>query len=215
MKVSKVSIVEMILFAAGDEGLSLEQVAEVIDLNKKQTRVVMKELSASYDDVNRGIHLVEYAGVYKLATKREHADYIKKLVEAPSYKALSQSSLEILAIVAYKQPISRLEVEAIRGVKSDRALQKLLTKGLVKEVGRAETVGRAILYGTTKNFLDYFGLSTLKELPDLSLIVAEFSTDDDNDLFSYKYQEEVNEHDVTGKEEINEQMFAIEEPLPF
>lgn len=204
MKVSNVSIVEMILFAAGDEGLTIDQISEVVELSKKETRTVVKELSESYNDVNRGIHLVEYAGTYKLATKKEHADYIKKLVETPSYKALSQSSLEILAIIAYKQPISRLEIEAIRGVKSDRPLQKLITKGLIKEVGRSESVGRAILYGSTKGFLDYFGLKTLAELPDLGLIMAEFSDDNNNDLFSYKYQE-----DQLEEQPISEEAFQV------
>lgn len=191
MEFSKISIVETILFASGDDGLSLDQISEVIELNKRETRNVMKQLAVCYQDVNRGIQLIEEAGIYKLATKKELNDYIQKLVETPSFQALSQPALEILAMVAYKQPVSRLEIEAIRGVKSESQLHKLVLKGLVKEVGRSDGVGRAKLYGTTKEFLNYFGLKTLKELPNLGISLNDFVTEEDTDLFNYKYQEDL------------------------
>jgi len=116
---------------------------------------------------NRGIILIQLAGTYQLATKKEHAIYLKRLVETPAQSTLSQAALETLTIIAYKQPITRLEIEEIRGVKADHVLQTLVAKGLVQEVGRADGPGRPILYGTTKEFLDYFGLKGLEELPPL------------------------------------------------
>src|SRR5690606_36052476 len=119
------------------------------------------------ENENRGLVLVQLAGTYQLATKKENAIYLKRLVETPNYSTLSQAALETLTIIAYKQPITRLEIEEIRGVKTDHVIQTLVAKGLVQEVGRADGPGRAILYGTTKEFLDYFGLKDLKELPPL------------------------------------------------
>ena len=124
-----------------------------------------------------------------MATKREHSDYIKKLVESSGSGGLSQASLETLAIIAYKQPITRTEIEEVRGVKTDRPLQTLISKALVKEVGRAEGAGRAYLFGTTKEFLDYFGLKTLEELPAIGASTEENFEQGEADLFFEKFQE--------------------------
>ena len=109
--------------------------------------------------------IVQLAGTYQLATKKENAAYLKRLVDSPNTSTLSQAALETLAIIAYKQPITRAEIEEIRGVKTERPLHTLMSKALIKEVGRAEGTGRAYLYGTTKEFLDYFGLKNIEELP--------------------------------------------------
>ncbi len=128
----------------------------------------MEEMKQDYDhDENRGISIVQLAGTFQLATKKQNAAYLKKLVESPGNSHLSQAALETLAIIAYKQPITRIEIEEIRGVKTERPLQTLIAKALIKETGRAEGPGRAYLYGTTKEFLDYFGLRSLEELPPL------------------------------------------------
>jgi segregation and condensation protein B len=183
-------ILESLLFAAGDEGLSLKQIASVLEVEEVMAHEIVTELEMDYGkDDNRGISIVQLAGVYQLATKKEHAIYLKKLVESPGASHLSQAALETLAIIAYKQPITRAEVEEIRGVKTERPLHTLSSRALIKEVGRAEGTGRAILYGTTKEFLDYFGLKTIKELPPLPDKIDEDEMQDDADLFFEKFQE--------------------------
>lgn len=161
-------ILESLLFAAGDEGLTLQQIKRVMDIEEWEALQIIEDLKKEYEEnENRGLVLVQLAGTYQLATKKENAIYLKRLVETPNYSTLSQAALETLTIIAYKQPITRLEIEEIRGVKTDHVIQTLVAKGLVQEVGRADGPGRAILYGTTKEFLDYFGLKDLKELPPL------------------------------------------------
>ncbi|WP_174881735.1 SMC-Scp complex subunit ScpB, partial [Metabacillus niabensis] len=144
------SIVEALLFASGDEGLSLKQLVTVLDLEEQEVLEILKDLEKGYQAKERGIELVEVAGHYQLTTKKEHSPYLKRLVETPVNTSLSQAALETLAIIAYRQPITRAEVEEIRGVKTERPIHTLVTKALIKEVGRAEGTGRAILYGTTK-----------------------------------------------------------------
>ncbi|MGG5253740.1 SMC-Scp complex subunit ScpB [Neobacillus sp. SM06] len=187
------SILESLLFAAGDEGLSLKQIVEVLEVDEPIARNIIESLRQEYEqDAKRGLTIVELAGTFQLATKKEHADYLKRLVDSPSTTTLSQASLETLAIIAYKQPITRAEIEEIRGVKTERPLQTLMSKALIKEVGRAEGAGRAYLYGTTKEFLDYFGLRSLKELPPLPEKVQEEFVQEEADLFFEKFQESIN-----------------------
>jgi segregation and condensation protein B len=182
-------IVESLLFAAGDEGLSLKQISNVLEVEEYISEKIIEELRASYHNQNRGITLVELAGTYQLATKKENASYLKKLVESPMGSSLSQAALETLAIIAYKQPITRIEIEEIRGVKTERPLQTLLGKALIKEVGRSEGTGRAYLYGTTKEFLDCFGLKSLEELPPLPEKMEDEFVQEEADLFFEKFQE--------------------------
>ncbi|WP_078553180.1 SMC-Scp complex subunit ScpB [Bacillus alkalicellulosilyticus] len=182
-------IIEGLLFAAGDEGLTCKQIAEVLDSEEITVLNVLNELALEYKDNTRGMQLVEVAGTFQLATKKEHAMYYKRLAYSPTHTGLSQASLETLAIVAYKQPITRVEIEEVRGVKSDKAIHTLVTKLLIKEVGRAEGTGRAILYGTTKEFLDYFGLNSLDNLPVLPEAVDEMAIEEEADLFFKKFEE--------------------------
>ncbi|HWJ79982.1 MAG TPA: SMC-Scp complex subunit ScpB [Niallia sp.] len=177
------AILESLLFAAGDEGLTIKQLIHVLGLEQLEVEQLMDELVKNYQkDKTRGIAIIELAGTYQFATKKEHSDYLKKLVESPHASTLSQAALETLAIIAYKQPITRGEIEDIRGVKTERPLHTLSAKALIKEVGRAEGAGRAILYGTTKEFLDHFGLKNLGELPQLSEGEDEFNQEE-ADLF--------------------------------
>lgn len=162
------SIIEGLLFMAGDEGLNIKQISEITEQRPEVIEEAMNDLRADFERSKRGLQVVAIAGMYELATLPEHAPYFEKMAYSPSRSSLSQAALETLSIVAYRQPITRVEIEEIRGVKSDRAIQTLTNKGLIEEVGRAEAIGRPILYGTTKSFLDYFGLSTIKELPDSS-----------------------------------------------
>ncbi|NNU93974.1 SMC-Scp complex subunit ScpB [Geobacillus sp. NFOSA3] len=187
------AIVEGLLFAAGDEGLSLQQIAAVLEIEEEQAQAIIHMLKEEYEQQKRGIQLIELAGVFQLATKKEHALYLKKLVESPSSTSLSQAALETLAIIAYRQPITRAEIEEIRGVKSDKPIQTLIAKALIKEVGRAEGTGRPILYGTTKEFLDYFGLKTLEELPPLPELQGDDEVEKEADLFFEKFEENFNE----------------------
>ncbi|MDP4083813.1 MAG: SMC-Scp complex subunit ScpB [Bacillota bacterium] len=187
------SILESILFAAGDEGLTLKQMAEVLEVDERITLDIVEQLIQEYEqDEKRGINIVQLAGTYQLATKKENAPYLTKLVESPSTTTISQAALETLAIIAYRQPIPRAEIEDIRGVKTERPLQTLMSKALIKEVGRAEGPGRAYLYGTTKEFLDYFGLRSLDELPPLPEKVNEEFVQEEADLFFEKFQETIN-----------------------
>ena len=176
------AIVEALLYAAGDEGLTKKQLLSVLEVDEAELLDIMLDVKETYEKEDRGIELVEYADTYMLSTKKEFAVYLKKLIEAPS-KGLSQSALEVLAIVSYKQPITRAEVEEIRGVKSERILQSLVAKALLCEVGRADGPGRAILYGTTETFLEQFGLKTLEELPPLPENVEADGVQEEADLF--------------------------------
>ncbi|KYD09315.1 SMC-Scp complex subunit ScpB [Heyndrickxia sporothermodurans] len=183
-------ILESLLFAAGDEGLSLKQIMTVMELEEFQAIELVEQLKQDYEMQNdRGIVIVELAGTYQLVTKKENSLYLKRLVESPGMSTLSQAALETLAIISYKQPITRIEIEDIRGVKTERPLQTLTSKGLIKEVGRANGAGRARLYGTTKEFLDYFGLKDIKELPPLPEPTDNDFEQDDADLFFEKFQE--------------------------
>ncbi|HHY71676.1 MAG TPA: SMC-Scp complex subunit ScpB [Bacillus bacterium] len=187
------AIVEGLLFIVGDEGMDRKQIADVLQISEIVAVELIEELKNEYSQQSRGIDLVEVAGVYQLTTKREHADYFKRLVDSPTSSTLSQAALETLAIIAYKQPITRAEIEEIRGVKTERPLATLTSKSLIKEVGRAEGAGRAILYGTTKEFLEYFGLKTLKELPPLPEKLGEEEIQEEADLFFEKFQETFSE----------------------
>ena len=193
-KTNERGVLESLLFAAGDEGLSIKQICTTMDITEEETNELLNKLQAEYDnDPNRGITLTALAGTFQLATKREFADFLKKLVESPGPSTL-QAGLESLVIVAYKQPITRIEIEEIRGVKTERPLATLMARGLIKEVGRAEGSGRARLYGTTKEFLDYFGLKDLKDLPSISEHSDEESgVQDDADLFFSSFKEQVGE----------------------
>ncbi|MBM6619930.1 SMC-Scp complex subunit ScpB [Bacillus suaedaesalsae] len=183
------AIIEGLLFAAGDEGLTTKQMCTVLELHPDTVVDIISEMQLDYEKEDRGIRIVEIAGTFQLATKKEHAPYFKKLMESPTHNTLSQAALETLAIVAYKQPITRAEIEEIRGVKTERPLQTLVTKLLVKEVGRVEGTGRAILYGTTKEFLDYFGLKSIEELPPLPENTTEEYVQEEADLFFEKFAE--------------------------
>ncbi|MEA0551976.1 SMC-Scp complex subunit ScpB [Lysinibacillus irui] len=183
------SRIEALLFVVGDDGLTIKQLSQLLGEQEELIVQAMSALREAYDeDLTRGITVKEIAGVYQLITKSEFADTIQRLVENPTAQSLSQASLEVLAIVAYKQPITRVAIEDLRGVKCERPIQTLVSRGLIKEVGRSEGTGRAILYGTTKEFLHYFGLNSIDEmppLPDEDLM----ETEQETDLFMTKFQE--------------------------
>ncbi|MBO0999089.1 SMC-Scp complex subunit ScpB [Bacillus sp. SD075] len=184
-------ILEALLFAAGDEGLSVKQIASVLEITEYQATDIVESIKEEYISDIRGIQVIEIAGVYQMTTKKEHSDYLKRLVETSSTQGLSQAALETLAIIAYKQPITRAEIDEIRGVKTERPIHTLVTKVLIKEVGRAEGSGRAYLYGTTKEFLDYFGLNSIDELPPLADNSDDSFENGEADLFFEKFQQTI------------------------
>ncbi|WP_139994616.1 SMC-Scp complex subunit ScpB [Paenibacillus paridis] len=160
------TIIEGLLFMAGDEGLTKRQLADIMELDADLASDLVYDLQRDLEREGRGIQIAEVAASYRLTTHLDHAPYFERMAYTPTRSQLSQAALETLSIVAYQQPITRITIEEIRGVKSDRAIQSLVSKDLIEEVGRAEQIGRPILYGTTKSFLDYFGLPSIKELPE-------------------------------------------------
>ncbi|MCU6710059.1 SMC-Scp complex subunit ScpB [Paenibacillus sp. J5C_2022] len=160
------SIIEGLLFMAGDEGLTKRQLADIMEIDPEFAVDLVYDLQRDLERERRGVQIAEVAAAFRLTTNAEHAPYFERMAYTPTRAQLSQAALETLSIVAYRQPITRIDIEEIRGVKSDRAIHTLVSKDLIEEVGRAEAIGRPILYGTTKAFLDYFGLPSLKELPE-------------------------------------------------
>lgn len=184
------SIIEGLLFLAGEEGLSLKQLAEVTEQRQDVITDALLDMKNSFKRTGRGLQIVQIAGHYQLATLPDHAPYFERLAYSPSRSSLSQAALETLSIVAYRQPITRVEIEEIRGVKSERAIHSLVNKDLIEEVGRAEAIGRPILYGTTKAFLDYFGLAGLKDLPDLADYESTDQLEEETQLLFQKLEEQ-------------------------
>ena len=184
-KQERLGILEGVLFAVGDEGVSLEQLEYVLEVNAVEVKSLMLELKERYKQVCSGIDVIEVAGVYKMTTKKDHATYLKRLIQNPNQRGLSNAALEVLAIIAYRQPITRHEIENIRGASSDNVLRKLLTFSLIEEAGRLEGPGRPILFRTTDDFLDYFGIKTLEELPELPFVSPDFNLDEEQDLFNF------------------------------
>lgn len=174
------TILEGLLFLSGDEGLSLEQIADCMDeLEKNEIELGLDELMQDYLQDERGIELVRFGGIYKFVSKEVIHPYAQRLFAATKMSTLSQAALETLAIIAYKQPITRIEIEEIRGVNCDMMVRKLLARSLIKECGRSDAPGRPFLYTVTEEFMDTFKLESLKELPDL----PDFKGNRDEELF--------------------------------
>lgn len=159
------SIIEALLFVSG-EPLSAKEIAGVLDLDEQDVVVLLKEIKADCERERMGFCLQEIAEGYLFVTRIEHAEYIEKLVK-PRLNTLSQAALETLAIISYQQPVTRSEIEEIRGVKCDSSINTILDRGLIEEAGRKEAPGRPILYKTTPEFLKYMGLKSLDDLPKL------------------------------------------------
>ena len=158
------SIVEAVLFAS-DESLSAARLADIVGTSIKQIRRHVKKLNDKYQANNNAFRIEEIAGGFQMLTLSSYNPWLKKLLRVRSDSKLSPAALETLAIIAYKQPVIRADIEAIRGVAVGEVVRNLMYKGLVKIVGRAEVLGRPMLYGTTKKFLEVFGLNSLKDLP--------------------------------------------------
>ena len=196
VKVNK-AVLEGLLFVVGEDGLTLEQIEEVLGIEEESAKELIRELKKDYEEESRGLRIDFLGNRFKLTTKYEHREYYQKLIENPDTNHLSQAALETLAIIAYNEPITRIQVDAIRGVGSTSIIRKLVAKGFIKESGRSELAGRPILYETTNEFLDYFGLSSVKDLPNIEdLIPKEEEVDENSDLYTSKYTdaEEIEEN---------------------
>ena len=177
-----ISVLEGLLFVAGDDGITLEEASYILELERSAVRQLLDELKKRLEDENSGLELLLTASHYKLVTKASLKSYIEKYAVSPYSSQLSQASLETLAIIAYKQPVTRVDIESIRGVQSSGSIQKLLLRDLIEEAGRLETPGRPKLYKTTAYFMDYFGLESLDALPDASDLF-ELDSEEANQLF--------------------------------
>ncbi len=158
------SVIEAVLFAS-DEPLSANRLAGITETSIKQVNRHIDNLNKKYTSNKNAFRIEKIAGGYQMMTLSDYNHWLKKLLRARSDSKLSAAALETLAIIAYKQPVIRADIEAIRGVQAGELIRSLMYKGLVKIVGRAEVLGRPMLYGTTKKFLEVFGLNTLKDLP--------------------------------------------------
>lgn len=177
-----ISVLEGLLFVAGDDGITLEEASYILELERSAVRQLLDELQKRLEDENSGLELLLTASHYKLVTKASLKSYIEKYAVSPYSSQLSQASLETLAIIAYKQPVTRVDIESIRGVQSSGSIQKLLLRDLIEEAGRLETPGRPKLYKTTAYFMDYFGLESLDALPDASDLF-DLDSEEANQLF--------------------------------
>ncbi len=184
---SKKAILESLLFVVGEEGLSLEQIMNILELDEEKSKELILELDNDYDNQDRGFRIDVLGNNFKLVTKKACDEYIKKLAVIEDDEVLSQSALETLAIIAYNCPITRVAVDEIRGVNTSYIIRKLLMKGLIEEKGRSDLPGKPILYGTTDYFLDYFGLASIDDLPEISF--SDDENDDESNLFESRYKE--------------------------
>ena len=171
------AILEGLLFLVGDDGITAAQAAQTMDISEDRVRELFDQLQQKYLDDAHGIEIADYGGVYRFLSKAFVHDYAKKLFQLGKSSTLSQAALETLAIIAYKQPITRVEIEEIRGVGADVMLRKLMARDLIRETGRSDAPGRPILYEVTEEFMNSFKLMSLDELPELPTFGDEEESD--------------------------------------
>lgn len=194
----QLGILEGLLFVMGDEGIDLKSLCDIMNLEEYQVKELLTELKKRYESADRGLRISYLGDAFKLTTKQEHKEYYEKLVVSPGTNKLSQAALETLAIIAYNQPITNPEVSEIRGVQSGQLIRKLVAKGLLKEVGKSDLAGRPNLYATTSEFLDYFGLATIEDLPQVS--VEETNQESEAELFTSIYKDVADSKDESIEE---------------
>ena len=184
------AVLEGLLFVVGEDGLTIDQIVDVLEIDEESAKALIMDLKKDYEDDSRGLRIDFLGNRFKITTKFEHKAYYQKLIENPETNFLSQAALETLAIIAYNEPITRVQIDTIRGVGSTSIIRKLVAKGFIKECGRSEIPGRPILYETTSEFLDYFGLSSIEDLPNIEdLIQTPEENDENTDLYTSKYTE--------------------------
>lgn len=161
------AIIEAVLFAMGDS-VEMSKLVHVLEMDEKKIRVIIADMNKKYEKSDRGITIIELDNSFQLSTKPELYEYLIKVAKAPRKYVMSDTLLETLSIIAYKQPITRLEIEKIRGVSCDHAVNRLLEFNLIQELGRLDAPGRPLLFGTTEEFLRTFGVKSLGDLPELN-----------------------------------------------
>lgn len=186
---NKLAVLEGLLFVVGEDGLTINQIMDILGISNEEAKGLISNLKEKYELETSGIRIHFLGNTFKLTTKNEHREYFQRLIENPESSTLSQAALETLAIIAYNQPITRVSIDEIRGVGSNQIIRKLVAKGFIKEIGRSEAVGRPILYQTTSEFLDYFGLATIEDLPKMTEFVSDNMEREDTDLYQSKYKE--------------------------
>jgi segregation and condensation protein B len=181
------AVLEGILFIVGDEGTTISEMVRVLGVNEEEVKNLLVELKKDYEDNNRGLRISYLGNAFKLTTKEEHRGFYEKLVTDNKTTNLSNAALEVLAVIAYNEPITRLEIDEIRGVNSSQMVRNLIAKGLIMNDGKSDLPGRPNLYKTTSEFLDYFGLATIEDLPEIKI---DKDINDDTELFTSIYKEE-------------------------
>ncbi len=166
------AIIEAILFTMG-ESVELSKIAEVIELDKKETKNILEEMMDEWNNSDRGVAIMELDGAYQMCTKSDMYEYLIKIAKQPKHRVLTDVLLETLSIIAYKQPVTKAEIEKIRGVSCDHAVSKLVEYNLVCELGRLDAPGRPLLFGTTEEFLRSFGVNSIDNLPVLNPVQLE------------------------------------------
>ena len=183
----ELGILEGILFVMGDEGVSLNAICDIMDIDENKAKDLLKNLKEDYEKESRGLRVSFLGDAFKLTTKKEHKEYYERLVENPETNTLSTSALETLAIIAYNGPITRIEIDELRGVSTYQMIRKLVAKGLIKAEGKSDMPGKPNLYVITKEFLDYFGLATMADLPKFEEMVT---SSEEEELFDSIYKED-------------------------
>lgn len=175
--------IEAVLFATG-EAVSISRIADGIGQDVKTASGIIRNLADKYENENRGIHIIEINGSYQMCTNPNYYEYIQALLKNPQKKVLTQSLIETLAIIAYKQPVTKAQIEEIRGVNADHAVNKLMEYNLVIEKGRLDAPYKPILFGTSDEFLKYFGFKNLESLPELPQNTDVFKAEAENEVDS-------------------------------
>ena len=178
--------IEGLIFISGDEGITKEGLVSILEISFEDLDKYLNELINDYNNSDRGMQIKLFGNVIKMMTKEIHKEYYQKLANLDDETILSQGALETLAIIAYNGPITRVSVDQIRGVNTSYLIRKLLDRDFIKDVGRSDAPGRPTLYKVSDKFLDYFGLSSLDELPKINMDTSE----EEIDLFDSKYTEE-------------------------
>ncbi|MGL4911477.1 MAG: SMC-Scp complex subunit ScpB [Romboutsia sp.] len=162
------NIIESVMFAYS-EPITIDELNNIVneELSRKEIELMLNSLIEEYKENNRGIQIIRLENKYQMTTNKDYAEYIQKVLEPKKKKSLSQATLETLTIIAYKQPVTKVEIEEIRGVKCDRAVQVLLENELIVEAGRLERIGKPIIYKTTNEFLKLLNIETIEDLPEL------------------------------------------------
>ncbi|MBR5614293.1 MAG: SMC-Scp complex subunit ScpB [Clostridia bacterium] len=203
------AIIEGVLFAAGD-AVDIERISDILDIDLKSTRAIMTALADKYDEENRGLQIIRLEESYQMCTRGDYHQYIAKLAEPRRAQSLSNAAMEVLSIVAYKQPVTRSVIEQIRGVSCDALVNKLLERGLIEEVGRMDTPGRPMLFGTSEEFLRCFGIGSVTDLPEYEKISSDEVSLEGEDEYFAKAKEVTSE--IKEEERLASEV-SLEEPV--